>query len=150
MAEKTLIIFKPDSVQRRLCGRILTRIESKGFKIVGMKMLQITKELVSKHYAEHVGKEFFPRLEKFTISSPVIVLAVEGNDVIKEMRKLVGSTDPHEAEPGTIRADMSVISPYNLIHASDSPESAERELEIFFKSEEIFDYQMPDDAWLCR
>ena len=82
MAEKTLIIFKPDSVQRRLCGRILTRIESKGFKIVGMKMLQITKELVSKHYAEHVGKEFFPRLEKFTISSPVIVLAVEGNDVV--------------------------------------------------------------------
>ncbi|REJ97035.1 MAG: nucleoside-diphosphate kinase, partial [Planctomycetota bacterium] len=130
--ERTLILFKPDAVQRRLCGRLLSRIEERGFKIVGLKMLDVTTELAREHYAEHVEKPFYPLLEEFITAAPVVALVVEGPEAIRVMRDMMGSTNGRDAAPGTIRGDYGVSRQMNLIHGSDGPEAAQREISIYF------------------
>lgn len=148
-AERSLILFKPDAVQRRLCGELLSRIENKGLKIVGLKMLQVTPELSRRHYAEHIHKPFYPLLEAFITSGPVIALAVEGPDAVSVMRTMMGPTNGRQAAPGTIRGDFGVSRQMNLIHGSDSVEAAQRELAIYFQPEELFDYQPTLAPWVC-
>ena len=134
--ERTLILIKPDGVRRSLIGEVVRRIETKGYKIVGLKMLTPTREILAKHYAEHEGKPFYEPLIEFMLSGPIVALIAEGNRVIEGFRKLAGTTDPTTAEPGTIRGDLGrdqgtkVVQ--NIVHGSDSPESAEREIAIFF------------------
>ncbi len=146
--ERTLVLLKPDAVQRRLVGRIISRFEDKGLKIVGMKLMQVTQELAERHYAEHREKPFFSELVSFITSSPIVAMVVEGPDAISEVRRLMGKTDPREAAPGTIRGDYGLSITQNLVHGSDSPESAAREIPIFFSEGEIFDYSMADEPWL--
>ncbi|HWR41038.1 MAG TPA: nucleoside-diphosphate kinase [Patescibacteria group bacterium] len=130
--EQTLVLLKPDAVRRGLCGEIISRIERKGLTIVKLKMLTLSREMAEKHYAEHIGKDFFPDLVNFIISGPLIAMAVEGPQAIVAMRTLMGSTNPVGAVPGTIRGDMAVEMRCNLVHGSDSAASAARELNIFF------------------
>ncbi len=146
--ETTLIILKPDAVQRGLTGEILQRFERKGLRIVGMKMMTIPKELAEKHYAEHAGKGFYEGLIGFVTSSPVIVLAVRGLEAIAVCRNLIGSTNGRKAAPGTIRGDYGMSGGYNMIHGSDSPESAQRELELWFKADELTDYTPSREQWV--
>ena len=145
--DRTLIILKPDAVQRGLAGKILTRFEEKGLKIVGMKMLTISQDLAAKHYAPHKGKPFYEGLVKFMTSSPVIVLALEGKGAIDVSRKMMGATFGFKAEPGTIRGDFGVSSSFNLIHGSDSPESAKAELALWFSAEELQSYELAGRVW---
>jgi nucleoside-diphosphate kinase len=147
--ERSLILFKPDAVQRRLCGELLSRIENKGLKIVGMKMLQVTPELSRQHYAEHVSKPFYPLLESFITSGPVIALAVEGPEAVSVMRTMLGPTNGRQAPPGTIRGDFGVSRQMNLVHGSDSVEAAQRELAIYFKPGELIEYQTTLAPWVC-
>jgi nucleoside-diphosphate kinase len=147
--ERTLILLKPDAVQRRLCGRILTRIEEKGYSIVGLKMLQVSKELSRQHYAEHVSKPFYPLLEEFITAGPIVALCVEGPEVVRVMRDLMGKTNGRDALPGTIRGDFGVSRQMNLIHGSDSVESAQREIGIYFKPDELFESKLVLGPWLC-
>lgn len=147
--ERSLILFKPDAVQRRLCGELLSRIENKGLKIVGMKMLQVTPELSRQHYAEHVSKPFYPLLESFITSGPVIALAVEGPEAVSVMRTMLGPTNGRQAAPGTIRGDFGVSRQMNLVHGSDSVEAAQRELAIYFKPGELIEYQTTLAPWAC-
>ena len=146
--ERTLIILKPDAVQRGLCGEILTRFERKGLQVVGMKMMRIPTELAETHYEPHRGKPFYPGLVKFMTSSPVVVLALAGKDAIAIARKLMGATFGSKAEPGTIRGDYGVSNSFNLIHGSDSPESAQRELGLFFKPGELLEWTPAGQAWV--
>lgn len=146
--ETTLIIFKPDAVQRGLTGKILTRFEEKGLQIVGMKLMQISPELAAKHYEAHLGKPFYNGLVGFMTSSPVVVLAVRGMGAIGVARKMMGATFGSKAEPGTIRGDFGVSNSFNLIHGSDSPEAAERELGLFFKDGEVLNFNRAGDAWI--
>jgi len=146
--ERTLIIFKPDAVQRNLCGEILTRFEQKGLQIVGMKFMKIPQQLAETHYEPHKGKGFYPGLVKFMTSSPVVVLALQGKDAIAIARKMMGATFGSKAEPGTIRGDFGVSNSFNLIHGSDAPESAARELKLFFKPEELIDWTPASQAWV--
>jgi nucleoside-diphosphate kinase len=145
--EKTLIILKPDSVQRGLVGKILTRFEEKGLQIVGMKMITISQDLASRHYAPHKGKPFYDGLVRFMTSSPVVVLALQGKGAIEISRKMMGATFGFKAEPGTIRGDYGVSSSFNLIHGSDSPESAATELALWFKPEELQNYELANRVW---
>src|ERR1700755_3268011 len=138
--ERTLIILKPDAVQRGLCGEILARFEKKGLQIVGCKLMKIPTQLAETHYEPHKGKPFYAGLVKFMTSSPVIVLALGGKDAIAISRKMMGATFGSKAEPGTIRGDLGVSNSFNLIHGSDSPESAKRELGLFFKGDELVDW----------
>ncbi len=138
--ERTLIILKPDTIQRKLIGRIIQRFEDKGFKIVGMKMIWIDKELATKHYEAHVNKPFFPSLVNFITSLPVVVMVLEGPEVVEQVRKMVGNTDCKKADVGTIRFDFGLSIQNNLIHASESKEDAQREINIFFKPGELFSY----------
>lgn len=135
--ERTFIAVKPDGVKRGLVGNIVERFERKGYKIIAMKMLQPTIEIAAKHYAEHVGKPFYNRLINYITSGPIVAMVVEGNNVVKGARHIMGSTKPDEAEVGTIRADFAQTMEYNVVHGSDSVESAEREIAIYFKPEEI-------------
>lgn len=146
--ERTLILFKPDAVQRRLTGRLLSRIEDKGLNIIGLKMLRITPELAQAHYAEHVSKPFYPNLEAFITAGPVVALVVEGPEAIGVMRTLMGSTNGREAAPGTIRGDYGVSRQMNLIHGSDSPSSAEREIPIYFRPEELCPHTLCLSDWM--
>src|SRR5579862_9696969 len=146
--ERTLIIFKPDAVQRGLCGEILTRFEKKGLQLVGMKMMKIPMSLAETHYSAHKGKAFYEGLVKFMTSSPVVVLALEGKDAIAIARKMMGATFGSKAEPGTIRGDFGVSNSFNLIHGSDSPESAQRELGLFFKPDELIDWKPAIQTWV--
>lgn len=130
--EQTLILVKGDGVRRRLIGEIIRRIEAKGLDIRALQLMDVSRELAERHYAEHVDKPFFEELVEFITSTPVVALRVEGEGAIKVMRNLVGSTNPAEAAPGTIRGDLALSLPDNLVHGSDSPESAERELKLFF------------------
>lgn len=130
--ERTLILLKPDAVQRGLVGQVLSRFEQKGLKLVAMKLMQITPELAAKHYEAHKERKFYPGLVKFMTSSPVVALALEGIDAIKICRTLMGATFGADAAPGTIRGDFGVSRSYNLVHGSDSPEAAARELGLFF------------------
>ncbi len=135
--QRTLVLLKPDCVQRRLMGEIIARFESKGLHIVGMKMLQVTPELSRKHYAEHVEKPFYKSLETFITSAPVVALAIDGLDVIAVVREILGATNGLKAAAGTIRGDLSSSRQMNLVHASDSEESAKRELQLYFDDKEI-------------
>lgn len=146
--ERTLIILKPDAVQRGLIGHILTRFENKGLQIVGMKLMQISTKLAETHYEPHRGKPFYAGLVKFMTSSPVVVLAIEGRDAIAICRKMMGATFGSKAEPGTIRGDFGVSNSFNLIHGSDSPESAQRELGLFFQSGELLEWQPASRGWV--
>ena len=137
MSERTFIAIKPDGVKRNLIGRIITRFEEKGYKIIGLKLLLPTEEMAAKHYAEHYGKPFYPRLIKYITSGPIVAMVVEGPNVIAEARRMMGSTKPEEAEAGTIRFEYAICQEYNIIHGSDCVASAEREIAIYFKPEEL-------------
>jgi nucleoside-diphosphate kinase len=146
--EKSLIILKPDAVQRGLIGPILTRLEQRGLKFSGLKLMQISQELASKHYSVHEGKPFYNSLVEYITASPVVVLAVQGADVIKIVRSTVGATKPAEAAPGTIRGDFGLEIGRNLIHASDSPENGETEVSLFFQPSELLTWERNTDAWI--
>lgn len=147
--ERSLIILKPDAVQRGLVGTILGRLEQRGLKIVGMKLIQIEAELAHKHYAEHEGKPFFNGLVEYITSGPVVVLAIAGDNVIEMIRNMVGATNPAKAAPGTIRGDYAVSIGRNLIHASDKPESGEREVQTFFQEGDLLEnFQRDTDRWI--
>jgi len=146
--EQSLIILKPDAVQRQLSGRVITRFEEKGIQIIGCKMMQISKELAERHYAPHKGKPFYEPLIRYMTSGPVVVLALQANGVIAMARKLMGATFGCDAEPGTIRGDFGGSKGFNLIHGSDSLESAETEIELFFDKNDIMDYSLTNQHWL--
>lgn len=146
--ERTFSMIKPDAVQRGLVGDIIARLERKGLKIVGMKLLQISPELAKKNYAEHEGKPFYDGLVSYITSSPVVVMVLEGANAVSTVRTLMGATHPQEAAPGTIRADFGQDIGRNIIHGSDSPESAAREISIFFSDDELAEYTRIDEAWL--
>lgn len=146
--ERTLIILKPDAVQRGLIGEIITRFEKKGLQVVGAKFMQIPRQLAETHYEPHKGKPFYAGLVGFMTSSPVLVLALAGKDAINISRKMMGATFGSKAEPGTIRGDFGVSNSFNLIHGSDSADSAARELNLFFKSEELLDWKPAIQNWV--
>jgi len=146
--ERTLILFKPDCVQRRLVGRILARFEDKGLNVIAMKMLRVTPELSKKHYAEHVAKPFYPTLEKFITGGPIVAAVLEGLEVIRVVRDILGPTSGLKAPAGTIRGDYSSSRQMNLIHASDGPEAAQREIELYFSANELCAYEPTLTPWL--
>ena len=146
--ERTLIILKPDAVQRGFCGEIISRFERKGLQIVGMKLMKISNQLAETHYEAHKAKGFYPGLVKFMTSSPVVVLALAGKDAITIARNMMGATFGSKAAPGTIRGDYGVSNSFNLIHGSDSPEAATRELGLFFKPEELNDWTSTVQPWV--
>ncbi len=146
--EQTLVLLKPDCMERRLAGRIITRFEDKGLIIVAMKLMRVTPELARHHYAEHVNKDFYPGLEAFITSGPLVAMVLEGPEAVAVVRKLSGTTNGRNAEPGTIRGDFSISQRLNLIHASDSAESAEREIGVFFTPEEILPHTPTIFPWL--
>ena len=137
--ERTFVAIKPDGVKRGLIGKILERFENKGFKIVAMKLLQVTPEIAAKHYEEHQGKSFYNRLVHYITSGPIVAMVIEGYEAVESVRHMVGATSPLKADMGTIRADFAQVMEYNVVHASDSIKSAQREIGIYFKPEEIFD-----------
>lgn len=139
--QRSLVLLKPDCVQRKLMGQMISRFEAKGLRIVAMKMMRITPELSKKHYAEHLSKPFYPGLEAFITSAPVVAMAVEGLEAITVVRNLLGATSGLKAAPGTIRGDFSCSRQMNLVHASDSEESARRELALYFEAADYDDYQ---------
>ena len=146
--EQTLIIFKPDAVQRGLIGRIMSRFEDKGLKVIGAKFMQISPELAAVHYEVHQERPFYAGLVDFMTSSPVMVLALEGVGAIAMCRSMMGATFGSQADAGTIRGDFGVSNSFNLIHGSDSPEAAERELDLFFQEGEILDWNRASEAWI--
>ena len=145
MIQKSFVMMKPDAVQRRLMGKILSRFEEKGLQIVAVKLMQIDEELAKTHYGEHAEKPFFPSLVEYITSSPALAMVIEGEEAITTIRKLVGATNPLEADLGTIRGDYGMDTGRNIIHASDSPASAEREIGLLFSEDEICDYQIIDN-----
>jgi nucleoside-diphosphate kinase len=140
--EKTFVMIKPDGIQREIVGEIISRFEKKGLKLVGIKMKRLDSEMAGKHYAEHVGKGFYDELISFITSGPVIAMVWEGLQAIKIVRKVVGATSPDKAEPGSIRGDFVLCTTFNIVHASDSPENAKREIDLFFNESEIFEYSL--------
>lgn len=146
--ERTLVLLKPDCVERRLMGRTIGRFEEKGLNIVAMKLMRITPELAQRHYAEHVKKNWYPELEAFITSSPVVAMIVEGPEAIRVVREMVGATNGLKAGPGTIRGDFGTSQQMNLVHASDGPDAARREVEIFFAPGEIHAYDPTIRRWL--
>lgn len=146
--ETTLIILKPDAVQRGLMGRILARFEDKGFQVVACRLMQIPRTLAETHYESHKGKPFYDGLVRFMTGSPVLVLAIRGNGAIAVCRKMMGATFGSKAEPGTIRGDFGVSNSFNLIHGSDGPEAAQRELKLFFRPEEVLSYPRAIEGWV--
>jgi len=145
--QRTLVLCKPDAVQRGLVGRIISRFEEKGLKIAGMKMLQVDEALAGRHYAEHLEKPFYPELLAFITASPVVALAVEGDNAVEVVRNLMGVTNPQKAGSGTIRGDFGLNLTMNLVHGSDSLASAQRELALFFEAEELHGYKMTLGVW---
>ncbi len=148
--ERTFVMIKPDSVQRGLIGEIISRFERKGIKIVAMKMVSVSRKFAEEHYAVHRGKPFFEPTVNFIISSPVVAVVLEGNNVIGLVRGMMGKTDPQEAELGTIRGDFGQFIGRNIVHGSDSAETAEFEINLWFKPEEIVDYKRIDEPWLSE
>jgi nucleoside-diphosphate kinase len=146
--ERSLVLIKPDAIQRGLAGEITSRLEEKGLKIVAMKMLHIDKNLAQRHYAVHKGKAFFDDLVNFITSSPVIAIVFQGKNAVEIIRQMMGETDPTKARSGTIRGDFGIDIGHNLVHGSDSLENAGKEIELFFQTEEIFDYDRELDTWL--
>ncbi len=135
--ERTFVAIKPDAVKRGFVGEIIARFEKRGYKITAMKMLQVTEELAAKHYEEHIGKPFYPGLVKYITSGPIVAMVFQGYGAVRGIRQMLGATDPCEADVGTIRADYGQLKSYNVIHGSDSIESAEREINLYFKPEEL-------------
>lgn len=148
MKQRTLVLLKPDALNRRLAGEIVGRFEKKGLKIVAMKMLWMSREMAERHYAMHKGKSFYESLLDYITSGPIIAMVLEGEQAIEVVRKMMGKTNGAEAEPGTIRGDYSLSVQNNLVHGSDSPESAEREIKLFFTSDEIMEYRLVDEIWI--
>ena len=148
MTERTLVLIKPDGVQRALVGRVLARYEDRGLRIVGLKLLRVDRALAERHYAEHKGKPFFGGLVEFITSGPLVAVAIEGPNAIALVRTMNGSTKPADAAPGTIRGDLAVEMGQNLVHASDGAESAARELAIWFDPAEILSYERDIDRWV--
>ena len=146
--EQTLVLLKPDCVQRRLIGRVLARFEDKGFNLVAMKLMRVTPELAKRHYAEHVRKGWYPLLESFITAAPLVAAIVEGPEAIRVVRDMVGPTNGLDAPPGTVRGDFGSSRQMNLVHASDGPEAAKREIEIFFSQDEIHRYEPTIRPWL--
>ncbi len=145
--ERSLVLLKPDTVQRGLMGEIIARLENKGLKISAMKLMRVEDDLAREHYEEHVEKDFFSDLFEFITSSPIVAMVVEGERAISVIRGMMGATNPFEAEPGTIRGDYGLDLTKNLVHGSDSPESAKREIDLFFDQEEILDYELTSKKW---
>lgn len=148
MTERTLVLLKPDAVQRQLVGPLLGRFEARGLKIVGLKLVAVSRELAERHYAVHREKPFFGGLVAFITSSPLVAVALEGPNAIALVRAMVGATRPHEAAPGTIRGDLAIETAQNLVHASDGPETATAELALWFKPEELLAYGRAIDRWV--
>jgi nucleoside-diphosphate kinase len=148
MMERTFIAVKPDGVQRGLVGTILKKFEEKGYKLVGLKLMQVSNELAQTHYGEHKGKPFFDGLVNFITSAPVVAFVLEGNDVVVTARKIIGATKPSDSAIGTIRGDYGVDIGRNIIHGSDSPASAEREIALWFKPEELTDWTPTISTWI--
>ena len=148
MAEHSLIIIKPDGIQRHLASEIIGRFEKKGFKLVAAKFMQISEKLARQLYAVHQGKPFFEGLVKYLSSAPVLVMVWEAEGVIDMARKMIGATFGYDAEAGTIRGDFGCSKGYNLIHGSDSPKSAQQEIKLFFRPDEVIDYELADADWL--
>lgn len=146
--ERTLIIIKPDAVQRGLIGKIITRFERRGLRVAAMKLIHMGESLAERHYAVHEGKPFYEPLIQYITSSPVVVMVLEGNDAIEIVRCTMGATNPADATPGTIRADFALEIGRNLVHGSDGPETAAREVSLFFDDEEIFSYARDTDPWI--
>jgi len=147
-AQRTLVLCKPDTVQRQLIGRVISRLEKKGLKVIGMKMLRVDEDLARQHYQEHVEKAFFSDLVSFITVSPVVAIAIEGNNAVEVVRRLMGATNPQDAAAGTIRGDFGLNLTRNVVHGSDSLVSAKRELALFFSQEELQDYSLDLEAWL--
>jgi nucleoside-diphosphate kinase len=145
--ERTLVLLKPDCVERRLMGQVVSRFEEKGLNIIAMKMLRVTPALAKQHYAEHVQKPFYPGLEKFITASPIVAMVVEGLEVIRVVRDMLGATSGLKATAGTIRGDFSSSRQMNLVHASDGPEAAQREIGLYFKPEEVLPYEPTLVRW---
>jgi nucleoside-diphosphate kinase len=146
--ERTFVMLKPDAVARGLVGEIVGRIERKGLRVAAMRMFVVERALAEEHYAEHKGKGFFEPLIQYITSGPVVATVVEGHDAIRTVRLLVGATKPAEADPGTIRFDLAMDVARNLVHASDGPESAKREVALFFKGGGAVDFRRPDEKWV--
>ena len=148
--EMTFLAVKPDGVERGLIGEIISRIEEKGFKLVAMKFMRLSNDLAKKHYGEHVNKPFFEGLVKFITSGPVVAMVWEGEDVINGLRKIMGKTNPKEADVGTIRRDFGIDIGRNIVHGSDSKESAQREISLFFSNDEIIDWEKDIDKQVYK
>lgn len=146
--QTTLILLKPDAVQRGMMGRIISRFEDKGLQVVGAKMMRMPTQLAEQHYEAHRDKPFYPTLMRFMTSSPIMALAVSGKRAIESVRTMAGATTGYKADAGTIRGDFGSSQTFNLIHASDSPESAERELDLFFRADELCEYERVIDLWV--
>jgi len=146
--ERTFTMLKPGILSRRIMGEIISRIERKGFDIKAAKLIRINRSLAETHYAEHIGKPFFTELVEYITSGPVFAMVLEGDSAISLLRKLCGSTKAEDAAPGTIRGDYAMHTGLNIIHASDSPASAEREISLFFRPDEIIDWQDGNDGWI--
>lgn len=146
--ERTLVLVKPDGVQRGLTGEVIGRLEQRGLKVIGLKMVKVTRALAERHYAVHKGKPFYDGLIEYITSSPVVAMVVEGADAIKAVRAVAGATNPVEATPGTIRADYALEIGRNIIHASDAPDTAEFEVNLWFEQEELCPYERAVDRWV--
>ena len=146
--ERSLVLIKPDAIQRGLAGEIISRLEKKGLKIVAMKMLHMDKNLAQRHYAIHKGKAFFGDLVSFITSSPLIAIVFQGKNAVEIIRQMMGETDPAKALSGTIRGDFGIDIGHNLVHGSDSLENASKEIDLFFSAEEIFNYNRELDTWI--
>lgn len=147
--ERTFVALKPDAVQRGLVGEVIGRLERKGFKLIGLKLLQVSRPMAEEHYGEHREKPFFKGLVDFITSAPIVAMAWEGDNVVESVRKLMGATNPKDAAPGTLRGDFAVDLGRNVVHGSDSPVSAERELKIFFRSEELLSgWDRANESWV--
>tara|TARA_B100001013_G_C24438769_1_gene374827 strand:+ start:227 stop:679 length:453 start_codon:yes stop_codon:yes gene_type:complete len=148
--EQSLVLLKPDAIQRQLMGTILARIESRGLKIIGLKFMKMNKELAAKHYQAHINKPFYEGLVSFITSSPLLCIAVEGANAIALIRNTMGSTNPVDSEPGTIRGDLAMNIGRNLIHGSDSVEEGKREIDLFFSQDELISYSLANDNWITE
>jgi nucleoside-diphosphate kinase len=148
LAERTLILIKPDGVQRALIGKILGRYEQRGLRIAGMKLMRVPRELAEQHYDVHREKPFFPGLIEFITSGPLVAMCIEGPNAIAVCREINGATRPAQAAPGSVRGDLALDTGHNLVHGSDSPETATREVALWFKPEELVDYERDLDRWI--
>ena len=148
--QRTLVLVKPDAVQRGLIGEVLSRLERRGLRFAAIKLMLVSEALAGRHYAEHRGKPFYEGLVRFITSSPIVAAVVEGEDAVQIVRTTMGATDPARADAGTVRGDLALSIGQNIVHGSDSPESAAREIELFFSRDEIVDYARDVDRWITE